>query len=65
MDSESGWFEGPDNKISAHVGEQVLSGRFRTPAYSFPCTYDMKITLVFGQDERLKDRYIHRAQVCP
>lgn len=64
-DSELSWDEAPDTKISLHAGDRVLSSRFRTPASSYPCTYDMKITLVFGQDERLKDRYIHRAQVCP
>jgi hypothetical protein len=57
-------FNGPDAKIKAVPGDRVLSSRFRTSASNFVCVYDMNIILLFGQDERLKERYIHRFPLC-
>ncbi len=57
-------FDGPDAKIKAVPGDRVLSSRFRTSASNFACAYDMNIILLFGQDERLKERYIHRFPIC-
>jgi hypothetical protein len=57
-------FDGPDGKIKAVPGDRVLSSRFRTSATDFVCGYDMNIILLFGQDERLKERYIHRFPIC-
>ncbi len=63
--SESVVFQGPDGKITAAAGDHVLSSRFQTSASRFPCGYDMEVILLFGQDEGLKDRYIHRFPICP
>ncbi len=58
-------FDGPDAKIKADAGDLVLSSRFQTSATNFVCGYDMNVILLFGQDERLKERYIHRLPICP
>jgi len=63
--SESVVLQGPDRRIAASAGDRVLSSRFQTSASSFPCGYDIRIILVFGQDERLKERYVHRFPMCP
>jgi len=63
--SESVVFQGPDRKITAAAGDRVLSSRFQTSASRFPCGYDMEIILLFGQGERLKERYVHRFPICP
>jgi len=58
-------FDGPDGTIIASVGDRVLVSRFQTSASRFPCGYDMQVILLFGQDERLKERYVHRFPICP
>ena len=63
--SESVVFQGPDGKITATAGDRVLSSQFQTSASRFPCGYDMWVILLFGHDERLKDRYVHRFPICP
>lgn len=57
--------KGIDRSIKAAAGDQVVSARFQTNAYSFPCGYDMEIVLVFGRDDKLKQQYIHRFPMCP
>ncbi|MFZ0955365.1 MAG: hypothetical protein WAN60_03415 [Candidatus Sulfotelmatobacter sp.] len=51
--------------VTAGNGDRVLSSRFETNAYQFPCWYDFQIVLLFGPDGKLKDRYIHRFRICP
>lgn len=63
--SEDVVFQGPDKKITAHAGDRVLSGRSQTSASSFPCSYEIQVVLVFGPDERLKERYVSRFPICP
>ncbi len=63
--SESVVFQGPDRKITAAAGDRVLSSRFQTVASRFPCGYDMRVILLFGEDERLKEQYVHRFPICP
>jgi hypothetical protein len=58
-------FQGPDKRINARTGDRVRMSRWRTSAWSFPCGYDMEIILLFGPDEKLKDRYIRRFPICP
>jgi len=58
-------FQGPDRKITAAVGDRVLVSRFQTSASRFPCGYDMEVVLLFGRDERLKERYVNRFPICP
>lgn len=58
-------FQGPDKKITARAGDRVLSGTSQTSASSFPCSYEIQIVLVFGPDERLKERYVRRFPICP
>jgi hypothetical protein len=57
--------DGLDKRITASTGDLVLVSRWRTSAASFPCGYDMEIVLLFGHDEKLKDRYIRRFPICP
>jgi hypothetical protein len=54
-----------DKSITAAAGDHVVSSRFETGAGQFPCGYDIEIVLLFGQDEKLKQQYIHRLRVCP
>jgi len=63
--AESVVFESPDAKIKAVAGDRVLSSRFQTSATNFVCGYDMNVILLFGQDERLKERYVRRFPICP
>lgn len=63
--SEDVVFQGPDKKITAHAGDRVLSGRSQMSATSFPCSYEIQVVLVFGPDEKLKERYVRRAPICP
>ena len=63
--SESIVFKGPDRKITAAAGDRVLFSRLQTSASRFPCGYDMEIIVLFGQDEKLKERYVHRLPICP
>jgi hypothetical protein len=58
-------FQVPDRKIAIAAGDRVLTSRFQTSAFRFPCGYDMQVILLFGQDERLKERYVHRFPICP
>lgn len=57
--------QNPETTITAQTGDTVLTSRFQTEAFDFPCGYDMQIVLLFGNDRRLKERYIHRFHVCP
>jgi hypothetical protein len=54
-----------DRNIIAAAGDRVISARLETEASQFPCGYDMEIVLLFGQDDRLKEQYVHRLRVCP
>jgi hypothetical protein len=51
--------------ITAATGDRVISARFDTEASQFPCGYAMKVILLFGPDEKLKDQYIQRLRICP
>lgn len=51
--------------LTAVAGDRVLSARYQTGASEFPCGYDMEIVLVFSQDDKLKQQYVHRLRVCP
>jgi hypothetical protein len=54
-----------ERSIKAGPGDRVLSARFQTNAYSFPCGYDMEIVLLFDRDGKLKQQYVHRFPMCP
>jgi hypothetical protein len=54
-----------DKVITASPGDLLLFSRSRTRAGQFPCGYDMEAVLLFGQDQKLKDRYVHRLRICP
>jgi len=51
--------------IVAKSGDRVLSALIDTEAQQFPCGYKIQIALVFGADERLRERYIERTPICP
>jgi hypothetical protein len=36
-----------------------------TEAGEFPCSYAIDVVLVFGPDDALKQKYIHRFPLCP
>lgn len=51
--------------VTAAAGDQVISSRLQTEASQFPCGYAIDLALVFGPDEALKQKYIHRFPLCP
>jgi hypothetical protein len=57
--------ERKNRHIAAAAGDEVISARAETDAYQFPCGYEIEIVLVFGVDQKLKDKYIDRLQLCP
>jgi len=63
--SEAVLRERDGRRLTAVAGDQILSARFQTGATVFPCGYKMEVFLLFGGDDKLKDRYIHRLRVCP
>jgi hypothetical protein len=64
-ESESIVFQTAEKTIKAGPGDRVFSSEFQTAVFSFPCGYDLQVILVFGRDERLKARYVHRLPICP
>ena len=58
-------FQGPEKLITAGTGDHVIVSRWQTSAATFPCGYDMEIILLFGPDEKMKNRYIRRFRICP
>ncbi len=44
--------------------DRILYGFVPVRAYEFPCGYDLKIALVFGQDSRLSHRQVSITRVC-
>lgn len=63
--TESVLIRSASKNMTARAGDRVLVSRFETSARQFPCGYDMSVVLLFGPDERLKDRYISRSPLCP
>lgn len=55
----------PDGSITAAAGDRIISARLETEASQFPCGYDIEVVLLFGPDEKMKDRYVHRLRLCP
>ena len=55
----------PEGSITAAAGDRVISARLETEASQFPCGYNIEIVLLFGQDDKIKDQYIHRLRLCP
>jgi hypothetical protein len=55
----------PDRTIAAAAGDRVISARLETGASQFPCGYAIEVVLLFGPDERMKDKYVHRLRLCP
>lgn len=51
--------------VTAAAGDQVISSRLPTEAGEFPCSYAIDVVLVFGPDDSLKQKYIHRFPLCP
>jgi hypothetical protein len=54
-----------NGSVTATSGDQVISSRLETASGQFPCSYAIDIVLVFGQDDALKQKYIHRFPLCP
>lgn len=57
--------DGKGHRIIAAPGNRVLAARKQTEAWAFPCGYDIRIVLLFGQDEVLSQEYIDRFRICP
>jgi hypothetical protein len=55
----------PEASIGATSGDSVVVGQIQTNAGQFPCGYRIDVVLVFGKQEKLKERYIHRVPICP
>lgn len=65
-DEESFFVSGRHN-ISVHKGDTVMATTTQSGAHGpFPCgRADLQIVLVFGSDEKLRDRLIERFYKCP
>lgn len=57
--------DGMGMSITAAPGDHVISARLQTRASAFPCGYDIQLVLLFGQDENMRQQYIHRPRLCP
>lgn len=55
----------PDATITAAAGDHEVFGEIQTDAVRFPCGYKITVLLLFGNDGKLKQRYIHRFAICP
>jgi hypothetical protein len=55
----------PEGDISAASGDSVVSAQIPTNAGQFPCGYRIDVVLVFNNERRLRERYIHRFRICP
>jgi hypothetical protein len=53
-----------DGTIVAAAGDRLISSRIQTEATQFPCSYDIEIVLLFGQNDRLKQEYVKRLRLC-
>jgi hypothetical protein len=51
--------------IVARPGDRLISAQVDTKAEQFPCSYKIQMVLVFGADERLRERYVERSPLCP
>jgi hypothetical protein len=51
--------------ITASEGDVVIAARLQTAASQFPCGYEIEVVLLFGQDDKLSQQYIHRLRICP
>jgi len=57
--------DGRGLSITAAPGDRVVSALLETEARAFPCRYDIQVVLLFGQDERMRQQYVHRLRLCP
>jgi hypothetical protein len=57
--------DGRGLSITAAPGEHVVSARLQTEARAFPCGYDIQVVLLFGQNETMRQQYVHRLRLCP
>jgi hypothetical protein len=57
--------ERENRKISAAPGDHYIWARAETGAVQYPCGYVIQVILLFRQDEKMKDQYIHRLRICP
>jgi hypothetical protein len=58
--------------IHAAAGDRVLFTHFspsdvktNADAYQFPCRYDLQLIFVFGQDDKVRQRYTGHSRLCP
>jgi hypothetical protein len=58
-------FTRPEGSISAASGDTVISAQVWTKAGQFPCSYRIDAVLLFGKEQRLTKRSIHRMRICP
>jgi hypothetical protein len=58
-------FTRPEGSISAASGDTVISAQIWTKAGQFPCSYRIDVVLLFGKEQRLTQRSIHRIRICP
>lgn len=56
---------GSQVEIAANSGERVISSRYLTDAWQFPCAEELNIIFVFDGQNALTRRYIGRFHRCP
>ncbi|MDP9264434.1 MAG: hypothetical protein M3O85_08965 [Acidobacteriota bacterium] len=57
--------DGSGTRITAAPGDRVLWAKIETEASQFPCDVEIRVDLLFGKDDRMKQRYIRRFRICP
>jgi len=58
-------FTRPEGSISAASCDTVISAQIWTKAGQFPCSYRIDVVLLFGKEQGLTKRSIHRMRICP
>ncbi len=58
-------FQRGDTTMTASSGDRLIHSQFQTKARQFLCGYDMRIDLLFDAAGKLRQRHIHRFEVCP
>jgi len=58
-------FTRPEGSTSVASGDIVISAQIWTKAGQFPCVYRIDVVLLFGKEQRLTKRSIHRMRMCP
>jgi len=51
--------------LTAQPAERAMWAKSHVIAEQFPCSFAIQVALVFGKDEKLRDKYVGRTGICP